>query len=444
MADDMVTIVADTEVRENVIPFLYGDAMPTDTSQSTLSLEGDTVIIKHLLIRDPALVDAIRRSDDPDALLRRIIEVGFRGVLSMGVGVDLSEIEQRLSRATTETTEAAELQVAQMLEDAQSAIGRILDPSLDGSVTATTLEAFASWRTEFLDRFDPDRTSSHTGRLLAGLNTLLGPGGALEARLTSALDPTSEGSGLGMVTDLIDQRFAEFRELVAGETARAEEAEKGTRKGFEFEDAVEETLRDCARHMRATVERTSTASGDLHRIVGDYVVELDSGMRIVIEAKNQKSLNLRGDGGILSEMDLALANREASVAICVSKLPDAFPKEVGPINVYGNRILVCDDGEGTLLSVALRWAEQMGSVSTSAPQTIDVAKLDHGIDRLLQLAERFKTSRRQLTQVKETVLTVHETLGDMRSELLDTANDIGREIFHDGQTVEVVDLSNVS
>src|SRR5665811_1170997 len=207
----------------------------------------------------------------------------------------------------------------------------------------------------FFEGVDPERANSHTGRLLKEMQILLGPGGALEERLDAALDPTDASSGLARVTELLDRRFTEIREMLALERGHSQEAERGTMKGFEFEEVVEESLRVAARQMGAMVERTSNESGDLDRIVGDYVVELASGARIVVEAKNKRALALKGEKGILAELDLAMANRHAGVAICVSKHPDAFPKEVGPINVYGRRILVCDDGEGTLLWVALRW-----------------------------------------------------------------------------------------
>ena len=437
-------IHVDGAVRKNVTPVRYGfDMRNTEPSpgSTAITVDGDSVSISGLVVTDPALADAIRRSEEPEAFVRRVLEVGFRGVMSMGVDIGLAEVEERMLRASAETTTAAQRQVSQMLEEAREAVDDILDPGSSGSVTAQTLTAFSEWRTDFLERFDPDRSTSHTGRLIQSMTELLGPGGALEDRLQAALDPSAPGSGLATVTELIDRRFGELRETLAAETARSEEAEKGTRKGFEFEDDLDHALRTCARHMGGTVERTSADAGDLDRAIGDYVVELESGTRIVIEAKNKKSLSLRGDGGILNELDLAMANRGARVAICVSKLSDAFPREVGPINVFGNRILVCDDGEGTLLWVAMRWALQLAEATSSEAAALDPDRIRHGLDRLLQLAERFKTSRKQLTSIKDTAVLVHESLGDMRSELLDAADDLAREAFGSKPANNVIDLS---
>ena len=78
------------------------------------------------------------------------------------------------------------------------------------------------------------------------------------------------------------------------------------------------------------VERTSTDGGSLGReaLVGDLVVVLADGGRVVIEAKHTARITLTGPDGILAELDRAMTNRDAEVAICVSA-QDAFPGEVG-------------------------------------------------------------------------------------------------------------------
>jgi hypothetical protein len=214
-------------------------------------------------------------------------------------------------------------------------------------------------------------------------------------------------------------------------------------KGFDFEDEIEGALRACARQLGATVERTSKLAGNIDRAVGDYVVEFEDGTRLVIEAKNKKTLSLTGSAGILEELDLAMANRDANVAICVSKHADAFPIEVGPINVYGRRVLVTDPGDGTMVWVALRWARQLADQSSSAVVEFDSDAVRDGLQRLNQLAERFRSNRSHLTQIKSSVVAVHESLGDMRRDLLDLADDLAAEIFRAEKTATVVDLSRV-
>lgn len=411
------------------------------SERTSISVDENRVTIESLSVIDPQLADALRRSEDPAALLERILSVGTRGVLSMGMGLDLGDMEERMQRTMLDATGAVEQRVAGMLEEARAEIARALDPTSRDSIVSRTLEEFSDWSISFFNEVDPERATSHTGRLLEEMKTLLGPGGALEERLGAALDPTDASSGLARVTELLDKRFAEIREMLALERGRSEEAERGTMKGFDFEDVVEESLRVAARQMGATVERTSSDPGTLDRIVGDHVVELSSGARIVVEAKNKKTLALQGDKGILAELDLAMANRSAGVAICVSKHPGAFPREVGPINVYGRRILVCDDGEGTLIWVALRWAQQLAASTAAEVADIDTDAVRDQLERLGQLAERFRSNRANLTSIQSSVGAVHESLGEMRSDLLELADDLTRQIFRGTPSPNVVDIT---
>jgi hypothetical protein len=416
--------------------------LDTPGAVGSVYADGDIVHLS-INVEDATLADLVRRSEDPVALTGRVLAVGARGVASMGSTLDLSAVEARLRRSAEEATVASEARVSEMLAQARTEITRLLDPSAKDSFTSMTIEEFGSWREGLFERFDPERQSSHTGRTIAAVAGLLGPGGALESRLSEALDPTRSDSGLGRLADLLDRRITEIRELVAEERGRANEAELGTMKGFDFEDEIEEALRACARQMGATVERTSKLAGDIDRAVGDYVVEFEDRTRVVIEAKNKRSLSLTGSAGILEELDLAMANRDANVAICVSKHADAFPIEVGPINVYGRRVLVTDPGDGTMVWVALRWARQLADQSSTAVVEFDSDAVRDGLQRLNQLAERFRSNRSHLTQIKSSVVAVHESLGDMRRDLIDLADDLAAEIFRAEKSATVVDLSRV-
>ena len=407
---------------------------------ASVSVDGSTVRLA-LTVDDSTLADLVRRSDDPRALVERILSIGARGVASMGSTLDLSDVEARLRRTAEAASAASEERVTKMLAEARTEITKLLDPSAKNSFTSMTIEEFASWRDGLFERFDPERQSSHTGRTIAAVAGLLGPGGALEMRLAEAMDPTRSDSGLGQLAALLERRITEIRELVAEERGRVGEAERGTAKGFDFEDDVEDALRTCARQMGATVERTSMLSGDLDQGIAvlDEVDVVEKG--VVVEAKNKRSLSLTGSAGILEELDLAMANRDASVAICVSKQPYAFPKEVGPINVYGRRVLVADPGDGTMVWVALRWARQLADQSSPTEIAFDSEAVRDGLQRLNQLAERFRSNRTHLTQIKGSVAAVHESLGDMRRDLLDLADDLAAEIFKSDSGAAIVDLS---
>ena len=397
-----------------------------------IGIDGTKVMIDGLEADDGVLAELLRvQPDERQAdMVRRVLEVGARGLLTMGLGIDLAEVDARVRRSVDEVTSEARLQVEQVLATARQAFGEHFDPDLRSSMVGRALDEFTQWRDGFLRSFNPDFTDSHTGRFLDQVNELLGPDGMLEARLRGVLDPDADGSALARLSKSIDERFGELRDLLMHERGKQTEADRGTRKGFDFEDVIEDALRETLRSSGCVVERTGRVKGDLgaETLVGDFVVGLPSDRRIVIEAKNTTRINLTGKDGILEELDRAMANRSADFAICVSA-QDAFPKEVGPLGVYGERILIVDEGDGTMLAVALRLAEMMLEKSTNrATADIDRGFLHDRMQRLRQLAQLFTNNRRSLTDIKTSVENVHGSLEQIRSELLFLVDEISHEI----------------
>jgi hypothetical protein len=272
-------------------------------------------------------------------------------------------------------------------------------------------------------------------RFLNRLEDLLGPDGAFEERITAVLDPEADGSGLHKLGDAIDRRFTELRDLIVGgrgrDEGRDEEAARGTAQGVAFEDVVEAVLRaEAAAIGGCVVERVSREPGVLgpKATVGDLVVGFPGGGRMVVEAKNQASVGLAGEKGILGELDRAMQNRDAGFAVCVSAR-DAFPSEVGGFGIYGDRLLVVDDGDGTMVRAAVRWAQAVLAARAEGREIdVDTAYLSDRLERVRTLAERFKTAQRTLTDVGKSVDGVRELLRDLRAELLDLVDDVRREI----------------
>lgn len=406
-----------------------------------IGISGRSVTIENLRVDDGVLAELLnahpgeRQAD----MVRRVLEVGARGLLTMGLGIDIAEVDARVRRSVDEVTTAARLQVEQVLATARQTFGEHFDPDLRSSMVGRALDGFTQWRDEFLRSFNPDFTDSHTARFLDQVNDLLGPNGMLEGRLREALDPDADGSALARLSRSIDDRFGELRDLLMHERGKQIEADRGTRKGFEYEDLIEDSLREAVRSTGCVVERTGRVKGDLgaETLVGDFVVALPSDRRIVIEAKNTGRINLTGRDGILEELDRAMANRSADFAICVSAR-DAFPKEVGPLGVYGERILIVDEGDGTMLSVALRIAEMILDKSADRKTAdIDRGFLNDRIQRLRQLAQLFTNNRRSLTDIKTSVENVHGSLEQIRSELLFLVDEISHEIGRSSTTESV-------
>lgn len=405
---------------------------------AAITCDGRIVKVDGLVVDDPGLAELLRAQPEDrwEDLTARALAVGARGLLTMGLGIDLTEVDARVRRSVEEVTAQARRKVDEVLGAAEQALAERFDPEQRSSVVARALAEFASWRDAFLQGFDPDYADSHTARFLAQLEGLLGPHGDLETRLREVLDPDADGSALARLSHSIDGRLTELRDLIVGDRARVEESRRGTAKGLDFEEEVEERLRELALAIGGcVVERTGRLPGGLgaQATVGDFVVVLPTGQRVVVEAKNVARLALTGKDGILEELDTAMANRSAQFAICISA-QEAFPREVGAFGVYGNRVLVVDEGEGTMISVAFRWAMGMLEASaTGRASRLDARLVFDRLQRLRGLAQLFSTNRRALTDVKSSVGTVQESLETMRVELLGLVDELSTEVRRSAQ-----------
>jgi hypothetical protein len=389
-----------------------------------ITVSDKTTTIGGFVVEEPALAQLLAAHDEaewPD-LTRRALAVGAHTLLTAGVSVDLGDVDQTVRRAVADATAEAERQVSRLLEVGRASFAEHLDPAHRDSLLGKALGDFRDWRDSTLAGLDPDLDGSSAARLISGL------AGQLEAfddRLTRALDPAADGSGFAILKDQMEVLFRELYSQLGRQQGRQEEARVGTAKGVEFEDALEERLREIARSMGGCiVERTSRQGGSLgpEVLVGDFVLTLATGKKVVIEAKNQNRLALHGGNGILAELERAMANRAADAALCVSAVA-AFPAEVGPLGLFGDVVLLVDDADGVLVEPAVRWTAALAD-SRSDSNAIDAVAIATAMDRIRSKARKLSDAKRALTEIGKSVAQVQDGLDDLRRELLEVVDEV--------------------
>jgi hypothetical protein len=404
--------------------------------ETTIHVEQGRLVVEHLVVTDRdviTLVEAVPE-DERAELVARALAVGCRGLMTMGFGIDVASVDGRVRQTLVSVADEAERRIGDLLDTATEAFAKQFDPEQRTSLTARAMAEFAALQQELLGRLDPAVEGSATTTFLSRLAELVGHDGDLERRLAEALDPDADGSALARLDSSLDERFSQLRDLIIHqrgvEEGRASEAARGTAHGLAYEDQVEDWARAWASRVGGCiVERTGLAAGDIGAgtKVGDVVVTLPTGRRIAIEAKNQATIGLGGKDGILKELDRAMDNRRADAAVCVSGR-DAFPSEVGPLGLYGNRILVVDD-DGTLTSVALTLAQAATIVaSDGGAKTVDLAMVGDEVISIRKLADQLRTARTALTGVRKSIEGLSDTLGEVRTDLLDRVSNIERAL----------------
>lgn len=240
------------------------------------------------------------------------------------------------------------------------------------------------------------------------------------------IDPDDEESPLGRYrseivksvhdeTEKVHKAVQELTTQLAVDETRAEMFELTTKKGFTFEEDLEQTLITICQPLGDIAERVGGTPG-VRGKKGDFKVTLNpddtAGQDVcfALEAKNQ-SLNLRD---ALREVDQAITNREALAGIAVFAKDDQCPADTA-FQPYGNRALVVYDptnGDDLALRLACLWARWIARRQLAAGgDTIDLDRIGSLIEDARQALRTRSTIDRALTASANKITEAKNHLG---------------------------------
>ncbi len=211
-----------------------------------------------------------------------------------------------------------------------------------------------------------------------------------------------------------DRKNREFQEEVKVALAKIvttrQEADRTTRHGVAFEDAVCEFLAREAQHAGDIASPTGHTTGNIKNCkIGDCVVELGPdtsapGAKIAVEAKEEAGFSL---ARAREEIETARKNRGADWGLFV------FSKRVAPVGLepfqrYGNDMVVVWDAEDTTTDVFLKagiiaaraLCFRAGRHSTA--QQVDIQAIENAI---LEIERRAGN----LDEVRKSAETIHSS-----------------------------------
>ena len=233
-------------------------------------------------------------------------------------------------------------------------------------------------------------------------------------------------SQIGQIKSEMSKFFADLKELHGLERGRAEEAEKGTQKGRDFESAVYEQFAQICRTVGDLSENVTASPGNISRCkTGDYLSTLASdsgaaGARIVIEAKKKDGYTLRT---ALDELKQARENRAASIGVMVFSL-ECCPVEVGAFRIIDNDILVGLDLEEPeraefYLESSYRIARAMAVLTRQQERStrLDGNKVAALISRIEKACDRFAEINKKATSIKQNTTSIEEVAEELRFEI---------------------------
>jgi len=392
------------------------------TTAGSIEVDSDTneVTIHEVTICDAELASylADHGPDERREIVDRAFRVGLMTLQLADTSKDLEYVKREFETMQT----ALENELTDVREDLDNRFGN------EGDLPELLDDYFGEdgeLREALTDAFGED------GELTDRLDEQLGEDGE---RLQAALDPDADGTPTNRLKSQLIERIDRLRDKLAEEAGAQEERQLSPRKGEDFEDTVAELLDDTVYRTNDTVRHTGTEEGDTGEKVGDHVLILgETGQRIVIESKSEAGYS---ESKIRDQLDRALGNRSADVAIFVSECESYLPNKLGYFQEFDKqRLSVClseddeDDLDRGFLQVGLNWARMRAiekHVDTGTrpdPETVQ-AQVENVRQRVKQVSE----VKKKCSTIKDTAEQIKSELDELRDDVTDDLNQITAEL----------------
>jgi hypothetical protein len=419
--------------------------MPPISRISGNGLPECTIITLNLEVHEPLLVAYFEPFEEP-VLSAKALEALKVGVIALQTA------------CPTLDTLIVKDQFAEMQEDFGQALARYFADK-DGIVPKSLNDAFGDKGalSQFFQRyFDP-----RSGRLVLLMDGQIGPSSTfakqfdpenkkgviatieekvnqlVEAKLNEVLAEFSldeDGSAMCRLKTMIDSAFNGLREALGIKAARAEEAEQGHVKGFNFEEDLYDVVAQMGRQFGDETEFVRGTPGVNKSKTGDHLATLGEttgapGLRIVFESKDQVYKAKKA----IAELQEAKKNRDAVSGIFV------FAKGCEPVE-FGNFKRIDNDFYCTVDKAALAeggpllflWAayelarvQAVTAVRKEAGGKLDLERIQRQIDgiaawvpRLGEIVTKSNTVQKSGKAIEETATEIKEDIEDRVADIL--------------------------
>ena len=374
----------------------------------------DDLFIHEFVENDQAVLQVARNASDIEVGVHLLLQAGARAVLSAGGRLDeltvaraFTQVADHLDSTLNHTVVQLSALTDGLIDEENGAVGRLLAETRDD--LGRRLDAL----------FDPASKESALSLFEEAFSVAAT---RQQQQLRSTLNPDDDDSPLGrwrtqMSREIRDSVAAITKQLtdmattLAVRQAQAEERQRGTAKGVEYEVLVGDVLGDVACLHGDVVEAVGTTVGSEGSKTGDLVITInpeDTGglaARVAVEVKNRQ-LPLRRT---LEELDRAMANRDAGAGIVI--FANASQAPVPPFAVFDDRIIVVLDEEDPNVQalevglLASRWIARRKltvELETVDTETIEglLADTKVALERSTSIRRCHTTARKQIDQAR--------------------------------------------
>lgn len=385
-------------------------------TEVTLDVERSAVVIKDLRIEDYTFYNYLVALDEEKRVefVKRALQVGFDVLQAM---------------VTTARVDYVRGEFDRMQREFESDFDEIFS---EKGIMKSSMERFLGQDGELRKTLD-----AHFGERGSVIYKILNPDdettplGKFKKQLQQELDVNRDGTAFQKLKSSMEEGFKNILIELRSQEAVAEEHDKGTAKGGEFEDYVFAMLDYIARDFEDTVEFVGDDSGPLGK-VGDVLIHVNPrdtrsiGRRIVVEAKN-RTPTMTGKNSYLNELDKAKENRVAHYAIGAVHESKA-PSSCGCFRRYDGEKIVCsvpEDGDPLALEMAYKIARsELVASSLREEVKLDLSQLKTKIGEIERQLDAVKTIKTNMKSAVTSIGKADDGLKEMEASIREIAGEI--------------------
>ncbi len=410
--------------------------------------DGRSVMQLVLQIDDPVVVGYLQVLEEPDRSAKALeaLKVGVIAIQSASPTLDTQVVQAKFKEVEASLKEQVnefKTEIAKKLEEyfregngqvPKSVLGRTFSSYFDPEAgkLARVIQSHVGPTSTFGRAVDPKNKEGLLSLIEKTVRELV------EGKLSEVLAEFSlddKDSAMSQLKAMLEGCLGEFKKALGHAEGKAEEAQRGHNKGFDFEADVYERIAQWGRQMDDETEMVRGVPSPSGKKVGDYLIKLGEatgapGRKIVVETKDQRYTLKKA----MAELQEAKKNREATCGIFVFA-KGCEPPEVGDFHRIGDDFFCTVDKEALAAGQALPflWAAYaisrvmaVAAVRKEAGGQLDLERIHGHVDALLEwvpqlgdIMSKANTIQRSGDAIETTAKKIKEDMEKRLNEILE-------------------------
>jgi DNA-directed RNA polymerase subunit H (RpoH/RPB5) len=215
------------------------------------------------------------------------------------------------------------------------------------------------------------------------------------------------------IRELKESEIKDIRDHLIGESASAEERDRGTQKGFDFEENVYNELEKIASVYEDIITQVGKTPGPFGKF-GDILIDIngDEKKRIVIECKDS---SINSSKALKDEISNAMKNRNASFGIFLFSKNENMPREYSPIKITHDYIVTCSEKEN--LYISYRLARVMLSKTSDIKEEVDFHKISGELSKIEENLKNIDNMQKEVSKIINSGNYLKDNLDELRRKI---------------------------